>query len=256
MGAKGHKVRHAFLTHADRDHIAGLLQFNQLNSRDGIPEYYYPKDCGSFPALQDFMGKFDPQSGPGTWIGLSEGDSIDIGKGLVVEARKSLHVTKEDQTKALDYTLCRVTKSLKPEFRGLEGPKIAALRTEYGENHIQETHTERWIGYSGDSPSLDPNHWENTKILFHEATFLDPETAKNAHSNLPQVLSAASQMDLEALVLLHFSSRYKQLEIQQAVRKLANQHQPKFPIYAVYPSEPDMDILSGQPAWEPGSTSS
>ncbi len=50
-----------FISHADRDHLTGLLQFNQLNARSGFPVIYYPKDCGSFPALKEFTTKFDPQ---------------------------------------------------------------------------------------------------------------------------------------------------------------------------------------------------
>lgn len=56
---KSKKIKHAFISHADRDHIMGLLQLNQLNARDGFPVIHYPKDCGSFPALKDFSKKFD-----------------------------------------------------------------------------------------------------------------------------------------------------------------------------------------------------
>jgi ribonuclease Z len=66
---KARKVKHLFITHADRDHLAGLLQFNQLNSRPGL-NIYYPKDCGSFPALSEFCGKFDPQVSGAKWIPL------------------------------------------------------------------------------------------------------------------------------------------------------------------------------------------
>ena len=47
---KSRKVKHVFISHADRDHLAGLLQFNQLNARPEL-KIYFPKDSGSFPAL-------------------------------------------------------------------------------------------------------------------------------------------------------------------------------------------------------------
>ena len=51
---KARKVKHAFISHADRDHLTGLLQFNQLNARQGFPKIYFPRDSGSFPFLKEF----------------------------------------------------------------------------------------------------------------------------------------------------------------------------------------------------------
>jgi ribonuclease Z len=56
LGQKGRKIRHVFITHADRDHVCGLLQLHQLNAANGSPHIYNPKNCGSFPALRDLMG--------------------------------------------------------------------------------------------------------------------------------------------------------------------------------------------------------
>ncbi len=58
---KARKIKHVFISHADRDHLAGLLQFNQLNARPGL-KIYFPKDCGSFPALAEFSKHFDPHT--------------------------------------------------------------------------------------------------------------------------------------------------------------------------------------------------
>ena len=60
---KGGKIKHIFISHADRDHITGLLQVHQLNARPGKPLIAYPKDSGSFPAMAGFMDKFDPHVG-------------------------------------------------------------------------------------------------------------------------------------------------------------------------------------------------
>ncbi|WP_269541195.1 MBL fold metallo-hydrolase [Cerasicoccus fimbriatus] len=251
LGQKSRKVRHVFVTHADRDHICGLLQLNQLNARDGIPAIYFPKDCGSFPALKEFFSKFDPQSGVATWTGLQAGESIKLKGELFVEARTSLHVVSGDLCKALDYTICSSRRTLKADYRDLPGKEIAALREANGEEAITEMRTEKLIGYSGDAPELEPKHWEGVRILIHEATFLETETARNSHSNLPQVLRAASQLQLEALILIHFSARYSKEEIDAAILAQAASLSPSFPIYAVYPGEVKTDILASVPLWEP-----
>ncbi|MEL7006774.1 MAG: RNAse Z, partial [Bacteroidota bacterium] len=56
---KARKIKHAFISHADRDHLSGLIQFNQLNAREGYPIIYYPENSGSFPALKAFTSAFD-----------------------------------------------------------------------------------------------------------------------------------------------------------------------------------------------------
>jgi ribonuclease Z len=128
LGQKSRKIRHVFVTHADRDHVCGLLQLHQLNAAQGLPCIYYPEGCGSFPALRDFMQRFDPQSGPASWKGLKAGDRVDLEKGIFVTSAASPHVSVLNLTKALNFTLCSVRRVLKPEFCGLPGPEIVAKR--------------------------------------------------------------------------------------------------------------------------------
>jgi ribonuclease Z len=251
LGQKGRKVRHVFVTHADRDHVCGLLQLHQLNAREGIPSIHYPKDSGSFPALKEFMEKFDPQSGPATWIGLAPGETAHLDKTHFIEVRSSEHVTSENLIKALDYTVCEMRRTLKPELRGMNGADIGNLRKQQGEDAVTETQVERLIGYSGDAPKLNPEHWAGVKILIHEATFLEPETARRSHSNLPDVITAAAQLDLEALVLIHFSARYNAEDIEHAILEHASSANLRFPVFAVLPGQVYTDLLSTTPVWTP-----
>ena len=55
------KINQVFISHADRDHLTGLLQFNQLNARPGFPVIHYPRDSGSFSSLAKFSRQFDQQ---------------------------------------------------------------------------------------------------------------------------------------------------------------------------------------------------
>jgi len=251
LGQKGRKVRHVFVTHADRDHVCGLLQLHQLNAREGIPSIYYPKDCGSFPALKEFMGNFDPQSGPATWIGLLPGETIPLDKTHFIEVRSSEHVTSDNLIKALDYTVCAMRRTLKPELRGMDGAEIGMLRKQQGEDAVTEIQVERLLGYSGDAPKLNAERWAGVKVLIHEATFLEPETARRSHSNLPDVIAAAAQLQLEALVLIHFSARYNAEEIEHAIREHAAKAELRFPVFAVLPGQLCTDLLAAKPVWVP-----
>ena len=251
LGQKGRKIRHIFVTHADRDHVYGLLQLHQLNAANGSPHIYYPEDCGSFPALRDFMKRFDPQSGPASWKALKAEDTVELEKGLSVIARASTHKATQNLTKALDFTLCSVRRVLRPEFRGQPGPEIALRRKELGDDAVTETRTEKLLGYSGDSSELDPDHWLGVKALIHESTFLEADTARGSHSNLPQVIAAAAQLELDTLILLHFSARYTPAEIEGAIRRQADTCSPSFPIFAVYPGQVVANVLGKIPIWQP-----
>ena len=251
LGQKSRKVRHVFITHADRDHVCGLLQLHQLNAADGFPHIYYPADCGSFPPLRDFVKQFDPQSGPATWSGLGTAETIELPNSHSIAARASTHVTSGNLTKALDFTLRAERRSLRSEFRELPGSEIAAKRKELGDAAIMETKIEELLGYSGDAPELNPQRWSKVKVLIHEATFLGADTARRSHSNLPQVIAAAAKLELEALILLHFSARYTPVEIENAIREHAEKSSIRFPIFAVCPGHVVIDILNTTPIWQP-----
>jgi ribonuclease Z len=253
LGQKSRKVRHIFITHADRDHVCGLLQLYQLNAADGNPAIHYPRDCGSFPALRDFMTQFDPRSGPASWTGIGDGDRVEIARDTVVRARLSDHVVAADSaTKALDYTVQRTRRTLHPALHGRSGAEIAELRAAQGEDAVSRVQVDSLLGYSGDAAVLDAARWADVRVLVHECTFLEPDTARRQHANLPQVMAAAAELDLQALVLMHFSTRYSATEIAEAVTAEADTHQPRFPIYTVMPGAVARDILAATPTWRPG----
>lgn len=240
-----------FVTHADRDHVAGLLQLHQLNARDGVPTICYPRDCGSFPALKGFAEKFDPQSGPATWRGLVPGETMELGGNIFVQAESSEHVVgAAGEIKALRFILSSRKRVLRSEYRGMSGEAIRDLKKK-GIEPTEEV-TEDLLGYSGDTAALNPSAWSRVRVLIHECTFLDPETAKRAHANVPEVLAAAKALALEAMVLSHFSARYQPGEIREVVVREAARMELRFPVFVVPPGPICEDVLATKPFW-PGS---
>lgn len=116
LAEKTCKIRHVFISRADRNHVVGLLQLHQLIAEGGRPSIHFPKDSGSFPALREFMEKFDPQSGPATWVPLSPNQSISISPKYSALATPSAHIeTTPEKTKALAYTVVRSSRMLREE---------------------------------------------------------------------------------------------------------------------------------------------
>ena len=107
---KARKIKHVFISHADRDHLAGVLQFNQLNGRPGSQ-----------------------------WIPIEPGFEIRVREDLAVSAIENRHVPPESGvTKSLSYRVETISRKLKPELVGKPGSEIAARRKQHGEEAISD----------------------------------------------------------------------------------------------------------------------
>ena len=231
------KIRHAFISHADRDHITGLLQFNQLFAGNK-PSIYYPKDASSFRFMEDFFGKFDPHNKGTQWQAIEDKSIINIKPNLVVEAFENEHINVPTMLKSLSYRIVEKKKKLKEDFKGLASNEIVQLKQEKGELFLFENIENRLLAFSGDTPVMDYEYYNNSKIVIHEATFLTNEETntkanKNSHSSLEEVLKMVSEIKVEKVILGHFSSRYDQEEIDKKIKELIQYYGIKIPVYRI-----------------------
>jgi ribonuclease Z len=253
---KSRKIKHAFISHADRDHLAGLLQFNQLNARPGYPVIYYPGDSGSFPAMEAFTKAFDPHVTATVWQPLTEESRIWIKDDVYVMPIRNGHVVKAGNAfKSLSYKVVQIKKKLKPEYLGLSQPEIIRIVEEKGKEATSyEVHTSL-MGYSGDTPVEDLTRWEDTPLLIHEATFLGGNDQTrirmhgNKHSCLDEVIEMVSGLNVEQLVLGHFSSRYTAEEIDRMILDLCEKYALKTKVYRLLPGQIVHDVLRQLPVY-------
>jgi ribonuclease Z len=251
---KGGKVKHVFISHADRDHIAGLLQFNQLNGYNGSPTICYPDACGSFPALQNFTSKFDPRPTTAEWKPIAFGSEHVVGKDLIVEAIRNGHVNAPPEiSKSLSYKVFRSKRKLKAEYASLSGNEIRDLIEAHGNDYVTNAVRENVLSYSGDTPVEDYERWNNSNILIHEATFLGNDDSlkhaptKNKHSDLSEVMEMLANIKVNKVILSHFSPRYHQPEIDAEIKRLAKHFNVKVPIFRMIPGQIHKNILSDIP---------
>ena len=258
---KSRKVKTVACSHADRDHLNGLPHFLQLNVREHrLPRVLYPRDCGSFPALRDFLDRFDRRDIPmNEWIPMAPGRQEDLGKSDArIECFVNRHIeAAPGEVKSLSYRVVRYHRKLKPELQGLSQEEIAQRHQRGGNDAVTFVEPEVLLIFSADTPIEPPSYWGNGKVLIHEATFLHRDDAgipadHMSHSALDDVIEMASELDLEALIVGHFSTRYRPGEVRQAVRSEARRCRPKFPVFSVQPGETRRDILRGEPLWGPG----
>lgn len=249
---KSRKIENVFISHADRDHLTGLLQFNQLNAREGLPVIHYPKDCGSFPAVKDFSTKFDPHVNGTIWKPIIDRDRVWIKKDIYVEALKNNHVTSEESVhKSLGYKVVSVKWKLKPAYVALPAHEIKNTVETLGKEATHDNIESILLSYSGDTPCENFENWNNSKVLIHEATFLGGEedngiqTHGNKHSNLEEVIKAVSEINIERLILGHFSSRYSNEQIDNSIIELCRKYKIQIPVYRMLPGLVTKNIFSG-----------
>jgi len=251
---KARKIENVFITHADRDHLTGLFQFNQLNARKDLPIIHYPKECGSFPSLEAFTKKFDPHVEGTIWKPIMDKEKIWIKGNMYVEAIRNNHVNiSKGIHKSFGYKIVATKQKLKAEYLDLSGEEIKRLIQAKGkeETHYQEV--TNLLCYSGDTPVENFEHWNNSKILIHEATFMGGEedskihTHGNSHSNLEDVMEAVSKIKVEKLILGHFSSRYSAARIEDKVRNLCEKFEITIPVFCILPGKAVWDILAQKP---------
>ena len=164
---KSRKIEHVFISHADRDHLGGLFQFNQLNARQGYPVIYYPRDSGSFPAIKDFTEKFDPHVAAAVWNAITPESNLRIKEDLLIQAISNGHVATKPGVKSLSYKVIQSKMKLKPGLTTLSGEEIRRIIAEQGKANTHYEVQTTLLGYSGDTPVEDLTRWENTKVLIH-----------------------------------------------------------------------------------------
>lgn len=250
---KSRKIKQVFISHADRDHLTGLLMFNQLNARADYPEIYFPKDSNSFSEYESFSKKFDPQVSYTQWKKLSDHQEVIFKDRYIAKAFRNNHVKTEPHlSKSLGYSIFETKQKLKPEFTHLSKEELLRAKQKLGKDHLTFEERSNILSYSGDTP-VDYEVWKGSKILIHEATFLESvkENPKlpnrNAHSNLEDVIKMASLIHLDTLILGHFSSRYSKEEIDGKIRLFAKKYNITFPIRRVIPGKTHFDILNEDP---------
>lgn len=248
---KSRKVKHIFISHPDRDHITGLLQFLQLNARQGFPKIYYPKDAGSFPFLKEFTSRFDPHVGGAEWIPIEPNEVIEIKDNIFVKAFRNEHVpVPKDVIKSLSFHIYQSKRKLKAEYLKLEGKEIKALREKLGTEAITEELKKNILSYSADTPIEWDGRWNDSTILIHEATFIKhgdvstKDERKNKHSYLEDVLKMVTQTNIKKLILGHFSSRYSAQEIDEAIDFYSKKFQLNIPVYRILPGQKVTDIIN------------
>ena len=151
---------------------------------------------------------------------LQAGDRVKLANGRFLHAFETNH-----RLRSQGYVLVDERSKLKPEYHGVEGRELGRLRQE----GVQITNTLQvpLVAFTGDTRAdvFDgiPSLVLRSKVLMVECTFLndadEQEALDKGHIHIDQLARRAKQFkDVGRVVLVHFSKRYSNKEIERAIR--------------------------------------
>jgi ribonuclease Z len=211
------------LTHGHLDHAAGLAHHASRRRLTGLPpaRVFAPEEA--VPDLE-------------AWLAISQRlENVDYGAhvtpavpGESVMLRNDLELKflpGRHRVPTVGYLFSEIRHKLAGEFQGLEGPEIAALRQKGTE--VTRREEIPLLAYPGDcGPEIFDAAPElfRARVLLIECSFVAPEDRNRAreyaHIHLDDIAERASLFENEAIVLTHFSLRYRPEEILEALGTL------------------------------------
>ena len=211
------------LTHGHLDHAAGLAHHASRRRLTGLPaaRVFAPEEA--VPDLE-------------AWLAISQRlEDVDYGAHVTPAVPGERIMLRNDlelkflpgrhRVPTVGYLFSEIRHKLEQEFQGLEGAEIAELRRSGRE--VTRREEIPLLGYPGDcGPEVFDAAPElfRARVLLIECSFLAPEDKDRArdyaHIHLDDIIERASLFENEAIVLTHFSLRYRPEEIFKALESL------------------------------------
>jgi ribonuclease Z len=153
---------------------------------------------------------------PVTWIPVTPGTSVPLGKGRSLEAFAVRHVPNEP---ALGYRVVETKRRLKPEHAAMGQAEIEAAARDGRREALLETVNHVRFAHSGDAMPIDPALVTDADLLVHDATFLEEADRKYPiHATTEEALAVGRAANVKTLVLYHLSIRYDRATALPALR--------------------------------------
>jgi ribonuclease Z len=200
------------ITHGHSDHVLGLpgLVAARRFGKGAVDKpltIVFPEGSRGVQAVRELLGTaYHGVVFPLTWIAVTPGTAVPLGKGRHLEAIGVRHTANEP---ALGYRVIETRRRLKPEFAAMSEADIEAAARAGKRDELLEDASHVLFAHSGDAMPIDPALVKHADILVHDATFLEePDRREPIHATTEEALEVAMQAGVTTLVLYHLSIRY------------------------------------------------
>ena len=210
------------ITHGHSDHVLGLpgLVAARRFGKGAVDKpltIVYPEGSRGVQAVRELLGTaYRGVVFPLTWIAVTPGAAVPLGKGRQLEAIGVRHTANEP---ALGYRVTEMRRRLKPEFAAMSQADIEAAARAGKRDELLEETAHVVFAHSGDAMPIDPALVKQAEILVHDATFLEePDRREPIHATTEEALEVAAEAGVKTLVLYHLSIRYDRSTAIPALR--------------------------------------
>jgi ribonuclease Z len=211
------------LTHAHLDHAAGIAHHASRRKLAGLAPAKVFTPAEAVPDLVAWLEaceRLEAVRYGSNLVPVSPGDRLRLRNDLELTVLPGRH-----RVPTVGYLFSEVRHKLRDEFAGRTGMEIAALRGK----GVEVTRREEipLLAFPGDCGAAvfeaAPQLLE-ARVLLLECSFLLADDRDRAvayeHIHLSDVVSRAALFRNEAVVLTHFSARYRPAEIRQALKEI------------------------------------
>ena len=211
------------LTHGHLDHAAGLAHHASRRRLAGLPAARVFAPAEAVYDLQAWLEACERLENVRYGVHLvpvSPGDRIRLRNDLELTVLPGRH-----RVPTVGYLFSEARHKLRDEFAGRSGGELAALRGKGVEvTRREEIPLLAFPGDCGEAVFEAAPELFGSKVLLLECSFLLPEdrdkAAQYEHIHLNDVVSRAALFRNEAVVLTHFSARYRPAEIREALKEI------------------------------------
>lgn len=212
------------LTHCHLDHVGGVANYVATRALLGVtpPRVVVPAACA--PALERTLAAFRELDGselPCSVVPVASGDVVPVNKTHTARLFPTLHTVA-----STGYVIYSHTHKLKLCYAGLPGQDIAALRKAGTE--VTDSFQVPLLAFTGDTsgdwvtlPGAEDAL--SARLLVMECTFVDDavsvaDAIAFGHTHIDQIVAHADRFRNEAILLTHFSARYRRDDIVANLR--------------------------------------
>lgn len=207
-------------THAHIDHMGAVAWHCSMRELRGMPPPTYVVPSANeeaFEGLFEAWRKLDRSDMPHRTVALAPGDEHVVRNDLVARPFRSPH-----RVLTQGYALWSHKRQLRAEFRGLPEANIRRLRVDEGVD-VSEVLEVPEFAFCGDTTIEVVEREEvvrQARVLVLECTFLDERVSvesarEKGHVHLDEIIERAELFQNEAIVLSHFSARYRARDVRR-----------------------------------------